>query len=91
MEARLDETPGDVLDLLARLDKKVVSGRNLDGDAVSGVAGPDVKARIPGAPVDGEEVEVCVKSSKDSILLAVLVQIRSCGGKKMWSIEYVSS
>jgi hypothetical protein len=56
VEARLDETPGDVLDLLARLDKKVVSGRNLDGDAVSGVAGPDVKARIPGAPVDGEEV-----------------------------------
>ena len=49
--------------LFASLDKKVVALRDLNWDTLSGVAGPDVQARIPRAAVNGEEVEVGMEPS----------------------------
>lgn len=75
VEASFDESTSDVLNLLARLDKEVVSWWDLDGNTVSGVACPDVKTRVAGATMDGEEVEVCVEAGQDGVLLAVLDQV----------------
>lgn len=75
MEASFDETTSDVFDLLARLDEKVVSWWDLDGNTVSGVACPDVKTRIAGASMNGEEVEICVETSQNGVLLTVLDQV----------------
>jgi hypothetical protein len=46
METSLDEAAGEMLDLLAGLDEEVVAWGDLDGDAVAGVAGPDVEAGV---------------------------------------------
>ena len=81
MVAGLDEPTGNVLDLLAGLYEEVVALGNLDGDAVAGVAGPDVEAGVAGAAVDGEEVEVSVEAGEDGVLLAVLFEIRCSGGQ----------
>lgn len=62
VEASFDETTSDVFDLFARLDEKVVSWWDLDGNTVSRVACPDVKTRVAGATMDGEEVEICVEA-----------------------------
>lgn len=75
MVTGLDETTGDVLNLFASLNEQIVSQWNLDGDPVASVAGPDVKAGVARAAMDGEEVEVGVEAGQDSILLAVLGQI----------------
>lgn len=60
--AGLDEAACRVLELLARLDEEVVPGGDGDGQPVARVAGPDVEAWVARAPVDGEEVEVCVEA-----------------------------
>jgi len=73
--ARLDQAAGDVLELLARLDQEVVAGGDLDGDALAGVARPDVQARVARPAVDGEEIEVGVEAGQDGVLLAVLDEI----------------
>jgi hypothetical protein len=46
MVTGLDEPACDVLELLACLDEEVVALRDLDCDALSRVAGPDVEARV---------------------------------------------
>lgn len=75
MEASFDETTSDVLNLLACLDKEVVSWWDLDGNTVSGVACPDVKTRVAGAAMDSEEVKICMKAGQDGVLFAVLDQV----------------
>lgn len=62
--------------LFASLDKKVVAVRDLDRDTLSGVAGPDVQARIPRAAVNGEEVEVRVETGKNGVFLAIPLEVR---------------
>jgi hypothetical protein len=71
----LDQPTRGVLELLARLHEEVVPGRNLDGNAVARVAGPDVEAGVARAAVDGEEVEIGVEASKDGVLCGVLGKI----------------
>jgi hypothetical protein len=83
VEAGLDEAAGQVLELLAGLDKQVVAGGDLDGEAGAGVACPDVEAGVAGAAVDGEEVEVGVEAGKDGVLLAVLVEVGGRGSEEM--------
>ena len=82
--AGLDQPPGDVLDLLARLDEKVVSLRDLDWDALARVACPYVQARIPGPAMDSEKIEVRMKARQDGILLSISPKVRGSGSKKMW-------
>jgi hypothetical protein len=65
-----------VFQLFASLDKKVVAVRDLDRDTLSGVAGPDVQARIPRAAVNGEEVEVRVETGKNGVFLAIPLEVR---------------
>lgn len=71
----LDQTARRVLELLARLDEEVVPLRDLDGDAVPRVAGPDVQTRVARAAVDGQEVEIRVETSEYGVLFAVLGEV----------------
>ena len=86
VEAGLDQTTSDVLELLAGLHQEVVAGRDFDGDALARVAGPDVQTWVARAAVDGEEVEIGVEAGEDGILLAVLFEVRGGGGKKMGAV-----
>lgn len=82
--ARPDEPAGDVLNLLAGLYEEVAAtGRYCHGDAVAGVACPDVEARVARASVDGEEVEVGVKAGEDGVEGAVPVEVRGRGGEEV--------
>lgn len=83
MEAGLDEAAGQVLELLTGLDEEVVAGWDLDGEASAGVSGPDIEARVAGAAVNGEEVEVGVETGKNGVLFAVLGKIGSSRSEKM--------
>ena len=71
----LYQTASNVFQLFASLDKKVVALRDLDRDTLSGIAGPDVQARIPRAAVNGEEVEIGVESSENGIFLAIPLEV----------------
>lgn len=73
--ASFDEATGAVFELLAGLDEEVVARGDLDGDAVTSVAGPDVEARVAGAAVDGQEVKVGVKAGEDGVLVAVFSEV----------------
>ena len=76
MKTSLDQTASEVLQLLARLDQEVTSGlRKFDKDAFASVARPDVQAGIARAPMDGQKVEVTVKTSQDSVLLSIFDKI----------------
>lgn len=72
MEPRLNQPARDVLQLLAGLHEQVVSGRDLDWDALTCVARPDMQSRVSGAAVDGKEVKVRVEAGKDSVFGSVL-------------------
>lgn len=79
-----------MLELLPRLDEEVVAGGDLDGDAAARVAGPDVEARVAGAAVDGEEVEVGVEAGEDGVVLAVLFEVRGGRGEEVgaeWGVS----
>jgi hypothetical protein len=69
-----------VFELLPGLHEQVIALGDLDGDLASRVAGPDVKARIPAAAVDGQEVEIGVEAGEDGVLLAVFLEVGGCGG-----------
>lgn len=77
VKSGLDETAGQVLQLLAGLDQQVLSGRNAHGDFPPRVPCPNVQARVSGATVNGQEVEVGVETCEDAILLAILLEIGS--------------
>jgi hypothetical protein len=72
----LYQTAGNVFQLFASLDKKVVALRDLDRDTLSSVAGPDVQAWIPRAAVNGEEVKVGVEPSENGVFLAIPLEVR---------------
>ena len=88
MEASLDETTGDVLDLFASLDEEVVSGGHAYGNATASVASPDVEARVAGTAVDGEEVEIGVEAGEDSVFRAVFLEV---GSSRCEQVRTVSS
>lgn len=71
VEASLDQSAGDVLQLLAGLDKQIAAPGDLDGNAPAGVACPDMQARVARTPMDGQEVEVGVEAGEDGVDLAV--------------------
>lgn len=82
----LDEPTGDVLDLLAGLDKEVVALGDLDGDAGSRVASPDVEARVTRTAVDGEEVEVGVEAGEDGVERGVFVEVGGSRSQEMGAV-----
>ena len=86
VEAGLDQPARDVLELLAGLHQQVVARRDLDGDALAGVARPDVQARVARAAVDGQEVQVRVEAGEDGVLLAVLDQVGGRGGEEVGAV-----
>lgn len=45
---------------------------------------------IPGASMDGEEVEVGMETGKDSVLSPVLLEIGSSGCKQVWAEVHFS-
>ena len=55
MQTGLNQAAGEVLDLLARLDKEVPPGRYLNRDALARVPCPDVQAWVARAAVDRPE------------------------------------
>lgn len=65
--ARCDETPREVLELLSRLNEEVIPGGNLDRNAGTRVAGPNVEAWIARTAVNGEEVKIGVKTREDGV------------------------
>lgn len=75
MKSSLDQPAGDVLELFSGLDEQVVALGDLDSDALSCIACPDVQPGITRAAVDGEEVEVGVEASQYGVLFAVLLQV----------------
>lgn len=90
MVSGLDQSTGDVLDLLAGLDEEVVALGDLDGNAGSRVAGPDVEAWVARAAVDGEEVEVGVEAGEDGVEGGVFVEIRGSRSEEMGTIFQTS-
>lgn len=87
MESSLYKASAEVFKLLPSLHEEVPACRGkLDRDAFSGVACPDIQARVTRATVDSQEVEVRVESGEDGILLAILDQIGSGGGKQMGAV-----
>lgn len=88
VEASLDETTGDVFDLLAGLDEEVVTGGHAYGDATARVASPDVEAGVAGTAVDGEEVEIGVEAGENGVLCAVFLEI---GGSRREQVRTVSA
>jgi hypothetical protein len=79
----LYKTAGNVLQLFASFDKKVVALRNLDRDTLSGVAGPDVQARISRAAVNGKEVEVGMEPSENGVFLPIPFKVGGSWCEKM--------
>lgn len=69
------KTAGNMLQLFASLDKKVVALRDFDRDTLSGVAGPDVQARIPRAAVNGKEVEIGMEPGKNGVFLTIFPKV----------------
>ena len=55
VQTGFDEPTSEVLDLLACLDEEVPAGRDLNGDAFTRVAGPDVEPRVARTAVDRPE------------------------------------
>lgn len=84
--SRLDEPAGDVLNLLAGLDEEVVALGDLDGDAGSRVASPDVEAGIARTAVNGEEVEVGVEAGEDGVEGGVFVEVGGSRGEEMGAV-----
>jgi hypothetical protein len=77
VEASLDKTPSEMLDLLSCLHEKIASGwRKSDGNALSSIPCPDMEAWVSRATVDSEAVEIGMKSCQDGISLAVFSEIR---------------
>lgn len=72
MEPCLYQTTCDVLQLLSCLHEQIITWRDLDGNALTCVARPDVQAWVAGAAVDGKEVKVRVEAGKDGVFGAVL-------------------
>ncbi len=62
MKPCFDKSTGEVLQLLAGLNKEIIPFWNLDGNAFPCVASPDVQARIPRAAVNSQKVKVGVDS-----------------------------
>lgn len=90
MVASLDKPPGEMFDLLSCLHEKITSswGKS-DGNTLSSVTRPNMKARVSRATVDGETIEIGMKSCQNGILLAVFDEIRCSGGKEMRSVAPV--
>lgn len=86
MEASLNETATEVLQLFACLYEQVSAGcREPDGDALASIASPYVQTGVARASVDGQEVQVGVEAGKDGVLLAILHEVRCGGGKEVRS------
>lgn len=51
-------TASQMLNLFPRLDKEVATSWNLDCNPLPGIAGPNVKSRIPRSAVDGPTTAV---------------------------------
>lgn len=86
----LDKPAGNVFDLLASLDEKIVALGHLDRNAVAGIASPNVQTRVAGTPVDGEKVEVRVEASEDGVLFAVLNKIGCSRSEKVRTMDVSS-
>ena len=82
----LYEPARDVLDLLAGLNEEVIPGRDLDGDAASRVASPDVQTGVARTAVDGEEVEVGVEAGENGVLGAVLDEVGGGWGEEVRAV-----
>ena len=77
MEASLDKTPSEMLDLLSCLYEKITSGWwKPDGNALSSIPCPNMEAWVSRATVDSEAVEIGMKSCQNGIFLAVFSEIR---------------
>ncbi len=79
----LDKTTSYVLQLFASLNKKIITLRDLDRDTLSGIAGPDVQARISRAAVNGKEVQVGMEPSENSVSLPMPLKVGSSWRKQM--------
>jgi hypothetical protein len=86
MVSGLDESTGDVLDLFAGLDEEVVALGNLDGNARSRVAGPDVEAGVTGTAVDGEEIEIGVEAGEDGVEGRIFLEVGGSRGEEMGAV-----
>lgn len=87
MEASLDKAPGKILDLLSCLHEEIASslGKS-DGNTLSSVPRPNMEAWVSRTTVNGETVEIGMKSCQDGIFLAVLNEIRCCRTKQVRSV-----
>jgi len=67
------------------LDKQIAPPRDLNGNALAGIACPNVEARVARTSMDSQEVEVGVEARENGVNLAVSAEITCCRGEKMWS------
>lgn len=85
---RLDQATAEVLDLFSCLDEQVPTCRREPHRyTLPSVARPDIETRVPRAAVDGQEVEIRVKSCKDRILLTIFDQIGGCRSEEMRTVS----
>lgn len=74
--ASFNKTAAEMLKLFASLDEQVTTGGwKLDRDSFSVVPSPDVEPGVPRAAMDGQEVQICMESSKNSIFIAMFDEI----------------
>jgi hypothetical protein len=71
----LYKTAGNVLQLFASLNKKVVALWYLDRDTLSSVPSPDVQAWISRAAVNGKEVEVGMEPGENGVFLPIPLKV----------------
>lgn len=77
MEASLDKPPSKMFDLFSRLYEKIASGGGKSNrNALSSVSCPDMEARVSRTTVDGETIEIGMKSCQNGIFLAIFSEIR---------------
>ena len=82
MEAGFNQSTAQVLELLPGLHEEVPPRRReFDGDTFACIACPNMQTWVARSSMDGEEVEIGVEASKDSVCLIVLDQVRCGGGK----------
>jgi len=68
---------------------KLLPGGMRTGITSSSALCPDVETRIKRTSMNGEESEICVKSSKSNIFAAVFYKIQSCWREQVGTVVFL--
>ena len=83
MKASFDQPPGNMFQLFPSLDEEKIPLGNFDWDALSSVTCPDIETRIARTTMNGQEIEIGMKTSENGVFLSVLDEIRRSWSEDM--------